>query len=74
MTVNIDTASGTCTAVQNGTTHRSAIMDVRITTDPAVRMSVAHLDGISLHVAEDQAEHLIAAGARDERENIIVDD
>jgi len=74
MTVNIDTASGTCSAEQNGTTYRSAIADVRVTTDPAARMSVAHMAGISLHVAEDQAEHLIAAGAKDERENIIVDD
>jgi hypothetical protein len=74
MTVNIDAASGTCSAVQNGTTYRSAIADVRVTTDPAVRMSVAHIDSVSLHVAEDQAEHLIAAGAQDQRENIIVDD
>ncbi|CDZ94308.1 DUF3203 family protein [Pseudomonas saudiphocaensis] len=74
MTVSIDTATGTCSATHDGTTYRSAIMDVRITTDPQARMSVAHIDSVSVHLPEDQAEHLIAAGAIDERENIIADD
>ena len=38
-------------------------MDVRITTDPEARMSVMNIDGTSIHVPEDEAEHLIAAGA-----------
>ena len=74
MTVSIDTASGTCSTIRDGTTHRSAIMDVRISTDPQARMSVAHIDGVAVHLPEEQAEHLIAAGAMDERENIITDD
>lgn len=74
MTVSIDTATGTCSTIRDGTTHRSAIMDVRITTDPQARMSVAHIASISVHLPEEQAEHLIAAGAIDERENIITDD
>lgn len=74
MTIDIDTTTGTCSTVRDGITHRSAIMDVRITTDPQARMSVAHIDGIAVHLPEDQAEKLIATGARDERENLITDD
>lgn len=74
MTVSIDTATGTCSANVGGTTYRSAIMDVRVTTDPAARMSQINIDGASMHVPEDQAEHLIAAGATDDRENLVVDD
>lgn len=74
MTVSIDTATGTCSTTVQGTTYRSAVMDVRVSTDPAARMSVAHIDGASVHVPEDQAEHLIAAGAKDDRENLVVDD
>ncbi|TCD20496.1 DUF3203 family protein [Pseudomonas sp. IC_126] len=74
MTVTLDIPTGTCSAVIQGTTYRSAIMDVRVSTDPAARMSVAHIDGANTHVTEDQAEHLIAAGAKDDRENLIADD
>lgn len=74
MTVSIDTATGTCSTTRDGITHRSAIMDVRISTDPQARMSVAQIDSVSVHLPEDQAEHLIAAGAKDERENLITDD
>ncbi|MFG3454218.1 MULTISPECIES: DUF3203 family protein [Pseudomonadaceae] len=74
MSVTIDIPTGTCSATVAGQTYRSAIMDVRISTDPAARMSVAHIDSASVHLPEDQAEHLIAAGAKDERENLIVDD
>ena len=74
MTVSIDTATGTCSATLAGTTYRSAIMDVRISTDPAAHMSMAHIDGKDVHIAEDMAEQLIAAGAKDDREHLIVDD
>ncbi|EQM75886.1 DUF3203 family protein [Stutzerimonas stutzeri] len=74
MSVSIDTATGTCSTTLEGTTYRSAIMDVRVSTDPAARMSMAHIDGHSTHVTEDMAEHLIAAGAKDDRENLVVDD
>ncbi|TLX52715.1 DUF3203 domain-containing protein [Stutzerimonas nosocomialis] len=73
MIVNIDTATGTCSTVVNETTYRSAIADVRISTDPQARMSVAHIDSASVHVAEDEAEHLIGAGAQDDRENLVAD-
>lgn len=73
MTVNIDTATGTCSTTLEGATHRCAIADVRVSTDPAARMSMAHIAGHSVHVTEDMAEHLIAAGAKDDRENLIVD-
>ncbi|WP_217476572.1 DUF3203 family protein [Stutzerimonas stutzeri] len=74
MSVSIDTATGTCSTTLEGTTYRSAITDVRVSTDPAARMSMAHIDGHSTHVTEDMAEHLIAAGAKDDRENLIADD
>lgn len=74
MSVTIDTATGTCSTTLEGATYRSAIMDVRVTTDPAARMSMAHIEGRSTHVTEDMAEHLIAAGAKDERENLVADD
>jgi hypothetical protein len=74
MTVDIDTTTGTCCVVINGNTHRSALMDVRITTDPEARMSVMNIDGTSIHVPEDEAEHLIAAGALDDRSNLVADD
>ncbi|AHL74606.1 hypothetical protein CH92_05640 [Stutzerimonas stutzeri] len=74
MSVTIDIPTGTCSTTLEGTTYRSAIMDTRISTDPNARMSVAHIDGASTHITEDQAEHMIAAGAKDDRENIIVDD
>ena len=69
-----DTTTGTCCVVINGNTHRSALMDVRITTDPEARMSVMNIDGTSIHVPEDEAEHLIAAGAVDDRSNLVADD
>jgi hypothetical protein len=74
MSVSIDTANGTCSTTVGGTTYRSAITDVRVSTDPAARMSMAHIEGHSTHVTEDMAEHLVAAGAKDERENLIADD
>ena len=74
MTVSIDTATGTCSVTLDGTVHRSAIMDVRVTTDPAARMSMITIDGASTHVTEEQASHLITAGATDDRENLITDD
>ncbi|MBE7375325.1 DUF3203 family protein [Pseudomonas lopnurensis] len=74
MTVQIDTTTGTCSVVIDGTTHRYALMDVRITTDPQARMSVLNVDGASIHVPEDEAEHLIAAGAVDDRSNLVADD
>ena len=63
MSVTIDIPTGTCSATVAGQTYRSAIMDVRISTDPAARMSVAHIDSASVHLPEDQAEHLIAQKA-----------
>lgn len=74
MSVTTDTATGTCSITLEGATYRSAIMDVRVSTDPAARMSMAHIDGRSTHVTEDMAEHLIALGATDDRENLVVDD
>lgn len=74
MTVSIDKATGTCSTTVEGTVHRSAIMDVRVSTDPVARMSVVDIDGARTHVTEEQAEHLIAAGAQDGRENLVVDD
>jgi len=74
MSVQIDTTTGTCSVVIGETTHRSAIMDVRITTDPQVRMDLLHIDGTSVHVAADEAEHLIAAGAIDDRSLLVADD
>jgi len=74
MTVQIDTTTGTCSIAIGDTTHRSAIMDVRITTDPQVRMDMLHIDGATVHVAADEAEHLIAAGAVDDRSLLIADD
>ncbi|WP_313085304.1 DUF3203 family protein [Pseudomonas sp.] len=73
MSVSIDTANGTCSTTLEGATQHSEIKDVRISTDPAARMSMAHIAGHSVHVTEDMAEHLIAAGAKDERENLIAD-
>ncbi|EXF42589.1 hypothetical protein BAY1663_05004 [Pseudomonas sp. BAY1663] len=74
MNVQIDTTTGTCSVVIDGTTHHSALGDVRISTDPQARMSVLHIDGTSVHVPEDEAEHLIAAGAVDDRTNLIADE
>lgn len=74
MTVDINTTTGTCAVVINGNTHRSALMDVRITTDAQARMSVMNIDGTSIHVPEDEAEHLIAAGAVDDRSNLVADE
>lgn len=73
MTVSIDIPTGTCSATIQGSTYRSAIVDIRVSTDPKARMSVAHIEGASTHVTEEQAEHLIAAGAKDDRENLVVD-
>jgi hypothetical protein len=33
-----------------------------------------NIDGTSIHVPEDEAEHLIAAGAVDDRSNLVADD
>ncbi|MCF7203300.1 DUF3203 family protein [Pseudomonas oligotrophica] len=74
MAVEIDTTTGTCVITVNGQPHRGAIGDARITTDPQARMSELHLDGHRLHLPEDEAEHLIAAGATDDRSNLIADD
>ncbi|QIJ00079.1 DUF3203 family protein [Stutzerimonas balearica] len=74
MAIEIDTTSGTCVITVDGQPHRGAIMDARITTDPQARMSELHLEGHRVHVPEDEAEHLIAAGATDDRSNLIADD
>ncbi len=74
MTVNIDTANGTCSTTLENATQTCAIKDVRVSTDPAARMSMAHISGHSVHVTKDMAEHLIAAGAKDDRKNLVVDD
>ncbi|WP_312932938.1 DUF3203 family protein [Stutzerimonas nitrititolerans] len=74
MSIQIDTTTGTCSVVIGETTYRSAIMDVRITTDPQVRMDLLHIGGASVHVAADEAEHLIAAGAIDDRSLLVADD
>ncbi len=74
MTVNIDTANGTCSTTLENATQTCAIKHVRVSTDPAARMSMAHISGHSVHVTEDMAEHLIAAGAKDDRKNLVVDD
>ena len=74
MTVQIDTTTGTCSVVIGETKHRSAIMDVRITTDPEARMDMLHIDGATLHVTAQEAEHLIAAGAIDDRSLLVADD
>jgi len=39
-----------------------------------VRMDMLHIDGATVHVAADEAEHLIAAGAVDDRSLLIADD
>ncbi|MGE4407894.1 DUF3203 family protein [Pseudomonas sp.] len=74
MNVQIDAIAGTCSVVIGDTMHRSALGDVRISTDPQARMSLLHIDGTSIHVPEDEAEHLIAAGAVDDRTNLIADE
>lgn len=74
MTINIDTSTGTCSAVRDGITYRSAIMDVHVSTDPQARMSVASIDTLSIHIPDDVAERLIAAGATDDRSLLIADD
>ncbi len=74
MSLQIDKATGTCTITKNGQVFRSALMDARIITDPATRMSELQIDGASLHISEAQAEELLVHGARDDRSNLIVDD
>ncbi|WP_120995548.1 DUF3203 family protein [Stutzerimonas urumqiensis] len=74
MSIRIDNVTRTCAIELNGQTHHSAIMDARITTDPATRMSVLNIDGASAHVTEEQVVSLINGGAKDDRENLIVDD
>jgi hypothetical protein len=74
VTVEIDPEKATCALTVQGLRYERPIGELRVTTDPDARMSLTAIDGMPVYLSEDQAEQLIAAGAIDERFNLIVDD
>ncbi|BBP76595.1 DUF3203 domain-containing protein [Pseudomonas gingeri NCPPB 3146 = LMG 5327] len=74
MPVKIDPSSQTCTLEGDHEgnpieVHGSA-RDVTITTDDALRMSRAELDGQSIVITEQEADALTVAGAFDGRHHV----
>lgn len=74
MGIEIDSDLTHCTLILDGEPRRVAVSSLRVHTDPQRRASELEVDGQRLPITEPDAERLIAAGAADERSNLVADD
>ncbi|HLD64975.1 MAG TPA: DUF3203 family protein [Pseudomonas sp.] len=74
MTVEINELAATCAVMVDGRKRVGALAEARITTDPQARMSQLEFQDAHAHITEEDAQRLLAAGVRDERSNLFVDD
>ncbi|NWA02445.1 DUF3203 family protein [Pseudomonas gingeri] len=70
MPVKIDLRSQTCTLEGDHIEVHGSAKDVTITTDDALSMSRAELDGQSIVITEAEADALTVAGAVDGRHHV----
>ncbi len=71
MPLEFDSANQHCSAVVNGTTYRSAVIDVVITTNDATHMSEADIGGKKVPITEAEADALTVYKAKDLRHHTI---
>ena len=71
MPLQFDSTHQYCTAVVDGIEHRSAVVDVVITTNDTTHMSEARIDGHQVPITEAEADALTVYKARDKRHHTI---
>jgi hypothetical protein len=74
MPLEFDSSHQHCSAMVDGTTYRSAVIDVVITTNDATHMSEADIGGRKVPITEAEADALTVAGAKDGRKHLKADD
>ncbi|PAU59107.1 DUF3203 family protein [Pseudomonas indica] len=74
MAVEIDIDNASCRFSVEGIEYHKPLSEVRIATDSQARMSVLESGAARLLISEDEAQRLVAAGAADERRNLIEDE
>lgn len=71
MPLEFDSSHHYCSAVLDGTTYRSAVIDVVITTNDATHMSEADISGRKIPITEAEADALTVYKAKDMRHHTI---
>jgi len=71
MPLEFDSSHQHCSAVVDGTTYRSAVIDVVITTNDATHMSEADIGGRKVPITEAEADALTVYKAKDLRHHTI---
>ncbi|OQR36878.1 hypothetical protein BWR59_04225 [Pseudomonas sp. Bc-h] len=71
MPLEFDSSNQHCAAVVDGTTYRSAVIDVVITTNDATHMSQADIGGKKVPITEAEADALTVYKAKDLRHHTI---
>ena len=71
MPLEFDSSNQHCSALIDGTTYRSAVTDVVITTNDATHMSEAEIDGKKVSITEAEADALTVYKAKDLRHHTI---
>ncbi|WP_447650363.1 DUF3203 family protein [Pseudomonas abietaniphila] len=71
MPLEFDSSNQHCSAVVDGTTYRSAVIDVVITTNDATHMSEADISGKKVPITEAEADALTVYKAKDLRHHTI---
>ena len=71
MPLEFDSGHQHCSAVVDGTTYRSAVIDVVITTNDATHMSEADIGGQKIPITEAEADALTVYKAKDMRHHTI---
>jgi hypothetical protein len=71
MPLEFDSTHQNCTAVIDGVEHRSAVINVVITTNDNTRMSEANIGGQQVPITEAEADALTVYHAKDKRHHTI---
>ena len=71
MPLDFDSSHQYCSAMVDGTTYRSAVIDVVITTNDTTHMSEAEIDGRKVPITEAEADALTVYKATDRRHHTI---
>ncbi|SDG62372.1 DUF3203 family protein [Pseudomonas abietaniphila] len=71
MPLEFDSSHQHCSAMVDGTTCRSAVIDVVITTNDATHMSEADIGGRKVPITEAEADALTVYKAKDMRHHTI---
>lgn len=71
MPLEFDSTHEHCTALVDGVEHRSAVIDVVITTNDNTHMSEANIGGQQVPITEAEADALTVYQAQDKRHHTI---